>query len=237
MTYRRSGAVVASCQRARSSLEALTFLATRAVAPTRPATIRSFLNMAGPLGCAVEDCVVGLAGIEPATSELSALRSNRLSYSPATATMKITAPGSRRPNRGRTRPASRIHLQHGRLISLVNPATEEGSLAQEQWRGDAEAQGPGRPDGPEGPEGRLGRDESDSRSRISGTASSIRRSSALSRVVIASATHCRRAPRSASSASTPAGVSAIRKARPSLGLAERLTKPSDTSSPTVRLML
>src|SRR4051812_5136567 len=29
-------------------------------------------------------CGVGLAGIEPATSELSALRSNRLSYSPAT---------------------------------------------------------------------------------------------------------------------------------------------------------
>src|SRR5215468_10504189 len=49
---------------------------------------------------------VGLAGIEPATSELSALRSNRLSYSPVAstdfrrsgATSKVTVRGSQPQN-------------------------------------------------------------------------------------------------------------------------------------------
>ena len=45
--YRRSGAVVASCQRARSSLEFLTRLTTIAVAPTTPMTTRSFFHMGG----------------------------------------------------------------------------------------------------------------------------------------------------------------------------------------------
>src|ERR1051325_9380647 len=44
--------------------------------------------------------LVWLAGIEPATSELSALRSNRLSYSPVSATPKVTAPGCGPPKRG-----------------------------------------------------------------------------------------------------------------------------------------
>jgi hypothetical protein len=37
--------VVASCHNARSSLDALTFLTTKAAAPTSPATIRSFFSM------------------------------------------------------------------------------------------------------------------------------------------------------------------------------------------------
>ncbi len=44
---RRSGAVVASCQSARSSLAALTFRATSAAAPTTPAMMRSFFSMWG----------------------------------------------------------------------------------------------------------------------------------------------------------------------------------------------
>src|SRR6266511_3899188 len=43
--YRRSGAVVASCHRARSSLAVLTFLATITATPRMPATRSSFLIM------------------------------------------------------------------------------------------------------------------------------------------------------------------------------------------------
>src|SRR3982751_4734002 len=45
--------------------------------------------------------MVGLAGIEPATSELSALRSNRLSYSPARETTNVNVSRSATKNRGR----------------------------------------------------------------------------------------------------------------------------------------
>ena len=81
--YRRSGAVVASCHRARSSFAALTFLATSAAAPTTPTTMSSFFHMGRtPSESMWAGARVGLDGIEPSTSELSALRSNRLSYSP-----------------------------------------------------------------------------------------------------------------------------------------------------------
>src|SRR5262245_42359891 len=47
----------------------------------RPTRTSNFFHITGP-PLAGRDRGVGLAGIEPATSELSALRSNRLSYSP-----------------------------------------------------------------------------------------------------------------------------------------------------------
>src|SRR5687767_5210433 len=71
---------------------------------------------------------VGLAGIEPATSELSALRSNRLSYSPVApphivrggATSKVTAPGARAPNRFPSRRADRSVLLRERQFDTAH---------------------------------------------------------------------------------------------------------------------
>src|SRR5262249_46324120 len=78
---------------------------------------------------------VGLAGIEPATSELSALRSNRLSYSPMTHQQRVTAAARRVRlpypfRRSQTGWAGRIRGCHSfsASVSSIPPTRSEQTL-------------------------------------------------------------------------------------------------------------